>query len=131
MHNCYSSHAYMHSYCSTSIYYFISFFSLFLSVSLVALAPALTLTSLSLPLPLIIRERHTCITENATYSPTEKTTSKNFFQNQVKQEISITQNLFGCREKHKETRNKEINPTQRKSTLFHHFLTNQTRNKEN
>ena len=43
----------MHSYCNTCIYYFISFFSLLLSVSLVAL----TLTSLSLPS--IIRERHT------------------------------------------------------------------------
>ena len=54
---CYSNRAYMHSYCSASIYYFISFFSFLLSVSLVALA--LTLTSLSLPL--IIRECHTCI----------------------------------------------------------------------
>ena len=46
-------------------------------------------------------------TKNAIHSSTESTTSKNFFQNQVKQEISITQDLFGCREKHRETRNKE------------------------
>ena len=43
-------------------------------------------------------------TENTTHSSTENTTSKNFFQNQVKQEISITQDLFGCREKHKENK---------------------------
>ena len=46
-------------------------------------------------------------TKNAIHSSTENTTSKNFFQNQVKQEISITQDLFSCREKHRETRNKE------------------------
>ena len=34
MHNCYSNHAYMHSYCSSSIYYFINFFSLMSLVSL-------------------------------------------------------------------------------------------------
>ena len=34
MHNCYSNHAYMHSYCSSSIYYFINFFSLLSLVSL-------------------------------------------------------------------------------------------------
>ena len=53
LHNFYSNRAYMHGYCSTCIYYFISFFSLLLSDSLVAL----TLTSHSLP-P-IIRECHT------------------------------------------------------------------------
>ena len=66
------------------------------------------------------------------HASTENLTSKNFFQNQVKQEISITQDLFGCREKNTEKQEiKKINQTQRKSTLFHHFLTNQTRNKEN
>ena len=43
-------------------------------------------------------------TENTTHSSTENTTSKNFVQNQVKQEISVTQDLFGCREKHRENK---------------------------
>ena len=34
----------------------------------------------------------------------KNTTSKNFFQIQVKQEISITWDLFGCREKHGENK---------------------------
>ena len=102
-------------------------FSLLLFVSLVAL----TLTAVNHQ-----RTPH--------HASTENTTSKYFFQNQVKQEISITQDLFGCQEKHKENKEKKKKQTQRKSTnlwlsivfpsistLFHHFLTNQTRNKEN
>ena len=77
----------MYGYCSTCIYYFISFFSLLLSVSWVAL----TLTATDHQ-----RTPH--------HASTENTTSKNFFQNQVKQEISIIQILFGCREKHRENK---------------------------
>ena len=87
MHNCYSNHAYMHGYCSTCIYYFISFFSLLLSISRVAL----TLTAADYQ-----RMPH--------HASTENTTSKFFFQNQVKQEISIIQDLFGCQEKHRENK---------------------------
>ena len=75
MHNCYSNRA------------FISFFSLLLSVSLVAL----TLTIAN----------HQRMPHHAS---TKNTTSKNFFQNQVKQEISVTQDLFGCQEKHRENK---------------------------
>ena len=74
----------MHGYCSTYIYYLISFFSLFLSVSLVALT--------------LIAGDHQRMPHHASI---EITTSKNFFQNQVKEEINITQDLFGCREKHR------------------------------
>ena len=138
MHNCYSNHAYMHDYCSTSIYYFISFFSLLLSVSLVALA--LTLTSLLLP-P-IIRKRHTLINRDIHQqrTPHQKISSKS----------SKTRNQYYTgfvwlpRKTQRKQEIKKINQTQRKSTnlwlpivfpsistLFHHFLTNQTRNKEN
>ena len=133
MHNYYSNRAYMHGYCSASIYFFISFFSLLLSVSLVALA--LTFTSLSLPL--INRERHTFINRKhhiKKFLPKSSKTRNYYYigfvwlprKTQRKQEI------------------KKINQTQRKSTdlwflivfpsistIFHHLLTNQTRNKEN
>ena len=133
MHNCYINRAYMHGYCSASIYFFISFFSLLLSVSLVALA--LSLTSLSLS-P-INRERHTFINKEhhiKKFLPKSSKTRNQYYiifvwvprKTQRKQEI------------------KKINQTQRKSTdlwllvifpcistFFHHFLINKTRNKEN
>ena len=72
MHNCYSNHAYMHSYCSSSIYYFINFFSLmslvslcfshFLSLSL-SLSLSLTSASFSFSLSLLIHsllQPHIC-----------------------------------------------------------------------
>ena len=49
MHNCYSNHAYMHGYCSTCIYYFISFFSLL----------SLVLSFFSSPIPpLLLNHNH-------------------------------------------------------------------------
>ena len=145
MHNCYSNHAYMHGYCSASIYYFISFFSLFLSVSLVALAPALTLTSLSLSLPPIIRERHTCINRELHTFTNRENHIKKFLPKSSK---TRNQYYIGFvwlpRKTQRKQEIKKINQTQRKSTdlwlpivfpsistLFHHFLTNQIRNKEN
>ena len=141
MHNCYSNHAYMHDYCSTSIYYFISFFSLLLSVSLVALA--LTLTSLLLP-P-IIRECNTCINrERHTFINKEHHIKKFLPKSSKTRNQYYTGFVWLPRKTQRKQEIKKINQTQRKSTnlwlpivfpsistLFHHFLTNQTRNKEN
>ena len=141
MHNCYSNHAYMHDYCSTSIYYFISFFSLLLSVSLVALA--LTLTSLLLP-P-IIRECNTCINrERHTFINREHHIKKFLPKSSKTRNQYYTGFVWLPRKTQRKQEIKKINQSQRKSidlwllivfpsisTLFHHFLTNQTRNKEN
>ena len=141
MHNCYSNRAYMHDYCSASIYYFIIFFSLLLSVSLVALA--LTLTSLLVP-P-IIRECHTCINrEHHAFINREHHIKKFLPKSSKTRNQCYTGFVWLPRKTQRKQEIKKINQTQRKSTdlwlpiifpsistLFHHFLTNQTRNKEN
>ena len=136
----YSNRAYMHSYCSTFIYYFISFFSLLLSVSLVALA--FTLSSLSLP-P-IIRERHTCINREChTFINREHHIKKFISKSSKTRNQYYTGFVWLPRKTQRKQKIKKINQTQKStdlwlpivfpsiSTLFHHFLTNQTRNKEN
>ena len=137
MHNCYSNRAYMHGYCSVSIYYYISIFSLFISVSLVALP----LTSLLLP-P-IIRERHTCINrEHHTFINREHHNKKFLPKSSKTRNQCYTRFVWLPRKTQRKQEIKKINQTQRKSTdlwlpivfpffstLFHHFLTNQTRNK--
>ena len=139
MHNCYSNRAYMHGYCSVSIYYYTSFFSLFISVSLVALP----LTSLLLP-P-IIRERHTCINrEHHTFINREHHIKKFLPKSSKTRNQCYTRFVWLPRKTQRKQEIKKINQTQRKSTdlwlpivfpsistLFHHFLTNQIRNKEN
>ena len=79
----------MHGYYSTCIYYFISFFSL-LSVSLVALT-------------LIVADHQ----RTPHHASTKNTTSKNFFQNQVKQEISLHRICLVAEKNTEKTRNKE------------------------
>ena len=132
MHNCYSNHAYMHGYCSTCIYHFISFFFLSFSLFLwfLSLSPHSHCRRSSVNATSCIDKEH----HIKKFLPKSSKTRNQYYigfvwlsrKTQRKQEI------------------KKISQTQRKSTnlwllivfpfistLFHHFLTNQTRNKEN
>ena len=134
MHNCYSNHAYMHGYCNASIYFFISFFlspSLCVSPFLCVSGCSRSHSHLSLTAPDQQRTPHI----HQQRAPHQKISSKIKY---------YTRFVWLPRKTQRKQEIKKINQTQRKSTdiwllivfpsistLFHHFLTNQTRNKEN
>ena len=135
MHNCYSNRAYMHGYCSL----------LFIILLVFSPSFSLYLWLLSLSLSLIIRERHTCINrELHTFTNRENHIKKFLPKSSKTRNQCYTRFVWLPRKTQRKQEIKKINQTQRKSTnlwlpivfpsistLFHHFLTNQTRNKEN